>query len=113
MSAISNNIASIFDRRKIAFIALCNRYAERALQTFNAGQKNEFYWNNQTFQAKDSVFSGIIDESNFIGFFLAHGKDYGVYLELANDRKNEALRPVINLLWPHFIKEVKELYGAN
>ena len=113
MLDVVRNINLIYARRKAALIALCHFYAARAVNVFNTAQGDEFFWNNQTFQAKDSVFGGVIDESDFIGFFLAHGKDYGVYLELANNRQNEALKPIIDSLWPDFIKEVKDIYGAN
>jgi len=48
-----------------------------------------------------------------VGFFLAHTQQYGVYLELANNRQNEAIRPVINEMLPLFQKDLKKLYGAS
>lgn len=111
MSEIGNNIKNIYARREAVLFALSKQYAERALQIFNDAQKNqEEYWNNQTFQAVDSVFSDAFREDDFIGFFIAHGKDYGVYLELANDRQNEALRPIIDVLWIDFKKDVERLF---
>jgi hypothetical protein len=110
MLDVIKNINRIYDKRRAALIALSKAYAARAVQLFKDMQGNEEFWENQTFQAKDSVFGDSIDEADFVGFFLAHGKDYGVYLELANDRQNEALRPIINALWPDYIKDVKRIY---
>lgn len=111
VSEISDNIKAIYDRKRAAVVALCNFYATKAVKIFNDNQKNSAYWNNQTFQAKNNVFGGDIDEKDFVGFFLAHGKEYGIYLELSDDRKNEALRPIINSLWADFKKDLQEIYG--
>ena len=111
MLEVVRNINAIYDRKRARFTQLCLEYAARAENLFNTAQDDNFFWNNQTFQAQGSVFGGVIDEKDFVGFFLAHGKDYGVYLELADDRKNEALRPIINSLWKDFKADVQELYG--
>lgn len=50
-------------------------------------------------------------ESVIIRWFLAHGVRYGVYVELANDRRYEAIRPIIQRFAGRFIAEVKALYG--
>ena len=111
MSEIGRNIRAIYDRRLVALYALNEFFAAKALKIFKEDQKiSQIYWENQTFQAVDSVFSGVIKDNDFIGFFLAHWKDYGVYLELANNRQNEALKPIIDLLYKDYIKAVKEIY---
>ena len=54
------------------------------------------------------MFAKAFQDANSIGFFLSHGKSYGVYLELANDRKFEVIRPIIQSLAPEFIKAIKK-----
>ena len=49
-------------------------------------------------------------DDNVIGWFLAHGIEYGVYLELANDGQNAAIRFNVELLAQDFFDDVKELY---
>jgi hypothetical protein len=36
-----------------------------------------------------------------------------VYLELANNRQNEALRPIINEYLPRFKADLRRLYGDD
>lgn len=110
MSKIADNIRKIYLRRRAAALALCEQYAARAMQLFNDQQKNEEFWENQIFQAKDSVFAESISEKNFIGFFLAHGKEYGVYLELKDDRKHEALRPIVSVLSKQFLEDLRKIF---
>lgn len=89
--------------------ALSLSYAGKAINMFRQRQAGDEYWTNQTNQAKDRMFSNSLIENNAIGWFLSHGVQYGVYLELANDRKNEAIGPIIRELAPKFFKEAREL----
>lgn len=124
---VGENIAAIFERRRSAAIALCIEYAGRILAEFRKRQPPDAastwiaqyngvgtgdYWNNQTTAAARSVFSDAIVEDDEIGFFIAHMVEYGVYLELANDRRHEALRPLIEEFYEPFRKDLSELYGA-
>ena len=111
------SIRPIFERRKIALEALSAEYAERALQMFRDKQPlgtagTEGVWNNQTGQAAAAVFSDTFSDGDDIGFLLAHGMDYGKWLELANNRKYEVLRPIIESLAASFLDDVKRIYAG-
>ena len=77
---------------------------------FRERQTGSKYWKNRTHDAEKRMFSEAFIDRNEIGWFLAHGVSYGVYLELANNRQNEAIRPIVNELAPQFFKEVKALW---
>jgi len=55
------------------------------------------------------MFSNAFQDKNSIGWFLSHGVEYGIYLELANDRAHESIKPIIQELAPKFYNDVKEL----
>jgi len=42
---------------------------------------------------------------------MAHGVQYGVYLELSNDGKNAAIKPTMNKWVPLFLTAVRSLYS--
>jgi hypothetical protein len=84
----------IFDRKKAALYAESQRLADEALKELQDSQRDNAYWNNETKQALQRLFSDAFMDDDAVGFFLAHGVEYGIYLELANDRKHEALRPM-------------------
>ena len=109
--AIRQNVKAIYDRRRAAAIALCLYYAGLSLQAFQQFQASNKFWNNQTKIAYDTVFSDAINAEAFIGFFLAHLQEYGVYLELANDRKNEALKPMVMRFYSRFIRDLEAIYA--
>lgn len=46
-----------------------------------------------------------------MGWFAAHGVDYGLYLELANDKRNAALLPTIKRFAGRYLGDVKRIYG--
>jgi hypothetical protein len=51
----------------------------------------------------------VIDEKDTVGWFLAHATDYGVYLELANDRKHAALLPTTLRYYSRFMRDLKSI----
>jgi hypothetical protein len=112
MAGIKRNVKKYYNDRRAAGIALCLFYAGTAINNFRLKQASNKYWQNQTFTAFDTVFSGVLEEKGVIGFFLAHLEEYGVYLELANDRKNAALLPTVMALYSRFQRDLEALYAA-
>lgn len=110
LNEVKRNIRSIEDRRIIATIALCEYYAGLAQQTFRERQIANAFWNNRTGTAYNEVFADSFEDGNDIGFFIAHAVEYGVYLELANDRKHESLRPTLLELLPRFELDLRRIW---
>lgn len=112
VDAVKANIEAMWGRRRAAVLALCAQYAGYALQNFRMKQAQSKFWTNRTGIARDTVFSGVISERAVAGFFLAHAVEYGIYLELANDRKYEALLPTVAGLYSRFKRDLEEVLGA-
>lgn len=114
MSDVVNNIVKIYEIRKVKLFALSLEFAGRAINIFRqrqgSAQLEKYIWTNQTVQAQKKMFSNAFIDGDEIGFFLSHGVEYGVYLELANDRKFEIIRPIMLELAPQFFKEARELF---
>jgi len=124
---VSRNLDIIFARKKADALALCLEYAALILEEFRRqqmvgpgggswidrfnGQGVGRYWNNQTEIAAKSVFSDAFMDEEEVGFFIAHLVEYGVYLELANDRRHEALRPLIEEFYPKFRESLEAVYA--
>jgi len=127
MTEVSANLDAIFERKRAAVLALCLAYAGQILAEFRVqqlvgpgggswidrynGRGAGRYWNNQTESAAKTVFADAFIDGEDIGFFIAHMMDYGVYLELANDRRHEALRPLIEQFFPAFKRDLAALYA--
>jgi hypothetical protein len=126
-SEVSKNLDAIFARKRAAVLALCLYYAGLILAEFRAqqmvgpgggswidrynGRGVGRYWNNQTETAAREVFADAFIDGDDLGFFIAHMVDYGVYLELANDRRHEALRPLIEKFYPLFRRDLQAIYA--
>lgn len=115
VSKIKIKISRVYQHKQLLVIALCNEYAAMAEKRFRQKQHSGTnvkgaFWTNRTSTASDTVFSGVIISQNIYGFFLAQSVSYGVYLELANDRKYESLRPTVMAFYSRFVKDLQELY---
>ncbi len=109
---VNMTIEQLYERKRIAAYALCLHYAAKALQYFRSEQESNRFWINRTGLAKDTVFSGAFKEGqDIIGWFMAHALQYGAALELKNNRKHEALRPVIEYFHPEFMYHLRGLYA--
>ena len=127
MTELSRNLEAIFARKRAAVLALCLAYAGKILAEFRAQQMTGAgggkwidryndqgkgrYWHNQTEVAAKTVFTDAYIDGEDLGFFIAHMVDYGVYLELANDRRHEALRPIIEKAYPAFRRDLEAIYA--
>jgi len=110
---VLKNINTIYDRKKVATYALCLEYAALALNYFRQAQSVNKFWINRTGQAKDLMFTDAKMTTTYISWLMAHGIKYGVYLELANDGQNEAIRPVIMHFLPQFKKDLSKLWEKD
>lgn len=112
---VKRNISNVFLRRRAIVYAISLDFAARALQEFQKRQPSGTgvegdFWTNQSNQARDRVFADAFIEGEVIGWFLAHAVEYGVYLELANDRQNEALRPIVLRFSTRFYRAVTDVF---
>jgi len=58
------------------------------------------------------MFARAFNEGKDYGWFIAHGVDYGVYLTLANDRRNDALTFIIRKFAGRYFNDVKKVFGG-
>jgi hypothetical protein len=110
------NINKIFYSKKYnAALALCKKYAELAKKNLRdsqgLAQGEGQFWTNQTTMAVRSAFGYTITDLDCVGWGLAHGMEYGEYLELANNRKHEAIRPTVQVLVPWFLDDLRKIYA--
>jgi len=110
---VLSNINKAFERKVVATYALCLEYSARAEAYFKNEQAGNRFWVNRTGQARDRMHGGAEKSALFLSWFLAHGVQYGTYLELANDGRYQAIRPVINHFLPGFKKDLTRIWGHD
>jgi hypothetical protein len=110
---VLSNIRGTFERKVATTYALCLEYAARAEAYFKNEQAGNRWWTNRSGQARDRMHGGAEKSALFLSWFLAHGVQYGTYLELANDGRYQAIRPVINYFLPEFKKDLMRIWGHD
>ena len=95
--------------------ALSLDYAARVINFFWSVQPPKpnsegLFWTNRTGQAAARMFTDAKIVNNVVSWFMAHGVQYGVYLELANDRRYAAINPIMVRFTRFFIKDLNKLY---
>jgi hypothetical protein len=115
-SGVVRNIGSIFEMRRAAIYALALQFAATAINYFRSVQPSKpnspgKFWHNKTAQAAARFFTGADYTSDAVRWFVAHGVPHGIYLELTNDRRHEAIRPLIQRYVGRYLDKVKGLYA--
>jgi len=111
VAKLKRNVTAIYKRKEAALYALCQYYAAMCLNAFLQKQSQDKFWHNRTNTAYNTVFSDVLVGKEFLGFFLAQKVEYGIYLELANNRIHESLRPTVMRFYARFEKDVEALYA--
>ncbi len=106
---VVKNIKNAYEVKRIKLIALATEYAGRAINIFRQKQSADGVWTNRTSQALKKMFAKPFVDKQEIGFFLSHGVEYGIYLEVANDRRFEVIRPIMLDLAPKFIADARKI----
>jgi len=115
---VTGRIVGIFERRRAYLYALCLSYAGAAIQRFRAQQPagsglRGAYWTNQTGQAAARMFTKAFLDGDSVGWRMSHGVDYGVYLELSNNRRNEAIRPLVEAYAMAMIAAIRRHFRSD
>jgi hypothetical protein len=114
-TGLKKNIRSIYERKELALYALALNFAAMAINYFRQLQPSTpgaqgAYWHNRTGQAAARVFSNAELTRQFISWFMAHGVQYGDYLELANNRRHEALKPIIERYVGRYLQDAQRIF---
>lgn len=115
---VKNNIKNIFKSRKESLYALSLYYAALAINYFRSVQPPKpdsqgLFWHNRTGQAAARMFTEAFQKSNYVGWLMAHGVQYGTYLELCNDRRDAAINPVMGIYTQYYLFDANNLYGPG
>jgi hypothetical protein len=74
-----------------------------------SGSEESLKWRDQTALARKGIFHKVTAEGGILKITLAHSMSYGVYLELANQRRYAVIEPAVKIMAPKFIDEVTRL----
>ncbi len=97
------NVAKEVTRTKIALAAYGQMQLAPRMQSYARSNRP---WHDISGNARAGLTGGTYVRGDKIMIYIAHSMDYGVYLELAHDRKYAILDPTID----HFKAEARRNY---
>ncbi len=102
---VIRNLEAAIERRKAKLKALGEHHAAK----MEAYAKQNKPWENITHHAQQSLHGYCLEGENTIRVRIAHGVDYGIYLELANSSKYAILHPTAKKIAPEFFENAKRV----
>lgn len=102
----SEVIENLEELRKLAAVKI---YAETQAEQLEGYAKEHRPWTDRTGDARKRLKGYVTDIPNGYRINLAHGVDYGIWLELANEKRFAILEPTIRLQGPMVLKGLKGL----
>ena len=87
-------------------------YSQTAARTIERHAKQNAPWTDRTGAARQRLTarSQRLKELQY-QITLSHGVDYGIWLELANEKKYAIIQPTLNLKTPEVVRGMKILLG--
>lgn len=105
-SGLSGGLESLQERFAYAVVMECQTLSKE----IESYAKVHRPWTDRSGLAKTNLRSIVSrPKSNLVRITLAHGVDYGVFLELANDQKYAVIRPTLQVFEPKVLNSVSGL----
>jgi hypothetical protein len=86
-----NNLASMETKAEIAV----KMYAQEGAKVFENYAKNNRRWQDQTGHARQRLVGWVERNKKNVRIYIGHGVDYGLYLELAHEKKYAILKETV------------------
>lgn len=98
--------AGLQDFKKVAAVRI---YAETQAKALEGHAKQNRPWTDRTGDARKRLTGYVTDIPKGYRINLAHGVDYGIWLELAMEKKYAILEPTIRLKGPDVVSGMENL----
>lgn len=105
-----SNLDKGLDRMSVKLGAAVLMYANTKAAEIQSKMKVNRPWTDRTGMAKATLTTIVSQpESSIVRITLAHGVDYGIWLELAHEKNYAIIQPTINEEGPKFVKDLNGL----
>lgn len=103
---ISEVDAGLSELMKVAAVRM---YAETQAKNLEGYAKEHRPWTDRTGDARKRLTGYVTEIPNGYRINLAHGVDYGIWLELAMEKRFAILEPTVRLRGPEVLRGLKNL----
>lgn len=110
---IEDNISKNLDKMTQKVGAAVMMYAATQASQMRAYMITHHTWTNRTFMAEKTL-DAIVSKpnENTIRITLAHGVQYGMWLELAHEKNFAIIQPTLNVYGPRVIEDMGNLMSS-
>lgn len=84
-------------------------FAQEGAKKFQNYAKQNRPWTDRTGHARQRLVGWVETFSDKVRIHIGHGVDYGIYLELCNEKRYAILQPTVNAKSPEVLKGFKDL----
>lgn len=99
MSEMKRNLELIHTRTEEALMA----YGKTAAASLQRDAQKDRPWTDRTAHARQRIKGYCIREGKRIRIYLAHGVEYGIYLEFAHEKRYAIIYPTLRRRGPEII----------
>lgn len=103
---VSEVDAGLSELMKVAAVRM---YAETQAKNLEGYAKEHRPWTDRTGDARKRLTGYVTEIPNGYRINLAHGVDYGIWLELAMEKRFAILEPTVRLRGPEVLRGLKNL----
>lgn len=89
--------------------AAVHMLAQNAASNLESDAKQQAKWTDRTGMARKSLKGSVQKLPSVYRIILAHGVDYGIWLELAHEKRFAIVNPLIELHAPFIMDDFKNL----
>ena len=86
-------------------------YATEGAKKMQNYAKQHRPWTDRTGQARQRLIGWVETFATKTRIHIGHGVDYGIYLELAHEKRYAILQPTVNAIAPEILEGYKRLIG--
>lgn len=104
-SKLLSNLESAETKSQVAV----KMFAQEGAKKFENYAKTNKPWTDRTGHARQRLVGWVEVLMNKVRIHIGHGVDYGVYLELCNERRYAILQPTVNAVSKEVLEGYEEL----
>lgn len=91
-----------------AMIAI-RMYAQTSVKKLESDAKANARWTDRTGDARKRLIGYLTETPTAVRLNLSHGVDYGIWLELANEKRFAIVEPTIRMTSPYILRDFQGL----
>lgn len=104
------DIAKKLIEKEVKTIAALNLYGDSVAKEMEAYAKSNRPWQDRTGKARQTLKGEKKNMGTSVRCEISHGVDYGIYLEMCNERKYAILEPTVKAIGPKAVNGLDKIF---